>query len=418
MDVKRGQILGLASMALLILASYEAARPPIESLFIALHGSEALPRVWMGVALGATVAVLIYNRFAAQRPILHMLAGSAVICAGLLAGLLLLGERLPGLGYALYIFKDIYIVLLLEAFWSYANASFDRKSAKWVYGGLLVAGTSGSLIGGELAGRVVAAYSTEASLWLTLPFLIAVAVVAGVMQRTAPAGTRPPKRSPPKFGEGFQVVRQSDYLGLILLLLLAVQLTITLIDFQFNVLVEAAYPQKDARSIFKAEMYQVLNLLALVLQAGAGLVLMLGVSRVFVGLPAITGLVVLAVALHPVVLMAAAAKVVAKAFDYSLFRASKEILYIPLTYAEKTQGKAIIDMLTYRVAKGGAALLLQGLIAVLAVSKLELLGLLSWISVGLIAIWVALAARIGGRYRARIARDDGDEAAAPAADRR
>ena len=398
MDVTRrwGQVVGLALLALLILASYEASRPPIESLFLALHGAEALPRVWIGVALGATLVVLGYNRLSTQAPILTLLGAGAALCAGLLAALLVLGEAVPLRGYALYIFKDIYIVILLEAFWSYANTIFDRKSARWVYGGLLVAGTSGSLIGGELAGRVVQAYGTDASLWLTVPFLGAVAVVALIMQRSAPSSAKPPPRKEKaSFGEGFQVVRQSDYLWLILLLLLAVQLSITLIDYQFNTLVEAAYPEKDARSLFKADMYQVLNLIALGLQICAGFVLTLGVGRVFVGLPAVTGIVVVAVAIHPVVLMAAAAKVVAKAFDYSLFRASKEMLYIPLTYAEKTQGKAIIDMLTYRVAKGGAAVLLQAMIA------LGLAWMVGWMVVGLIAIWAGLAVAIARRYRVR-----------------
>ena len=52
-----------------------------------------------------------------------------------------------------------------------------------------------------------------------------------------------------------------------------------------------------------------------------------------------------------------------KAFDYSLFRSAKEMLYIPLSYEEKTRGKALIDMLAYRVAKGGASLLVAAMLA-------------------------------------------------------
>ena len=80
----------------------------------------------------------------------------------------------------------------------------------------------------------------------------------------------------------------------------------------------------------------------------------------------------------------AIAKVASKALDYSVFRAGKEILYIPLSYDEKTRGKAIVDMLTYRVAKGGASMALAGL---------ELLGgvmLIAGTTLGIIAIWIAL----------------------------
>jgi len=55
--------------------------------------------------------------------------------------------------------------------------------------------------------------------------------------------------------------------------------------------------------------------------------------------------------------------VASKAFDYSLFRAAKEILYIPLSHAEKTQGKAFVDMMSYRMAKGATSLMLLGLVA-------------------------------------------------------
>lgn len=392
-----GRIAGLAALALLILASYEAARPPIESLFLSLYGSEALPRVWLGVALGATAVVMVYNRFAARVPILTLLAASSLLSGLVLSGLLLAGDALPGAGYALYIFKDIYIVVVLEAFWTYANATFDRKTARWIYGGLLVAGTCGSLLGSTAAKVVIEAYGTDASVWLAAPLLGLVGLIAAAMQRTAPSSARPPSSAKPSFGQGFGVVRQSDYLGLILLLLLAVQLTITLVDYQFNALVEVAYPDKDLRSVFKADMYQVLNLVALVLQAGAGVVLLLGVGRVFVALPALTGIAIVTLAIHPVVLVAMGTKIAVKAFDYSLFRASKEILYIPLTYAEKTQGKAVIDMLTYRVAKGGAALLLQGLLAIGAA------GAIGWLSVGLVGIWAGLAVVIARRYHARTA---------------
>ena len=37
-------------------------------------------------------------------------------------------------------------------------------------------------------------------------------------------------------------------------------------------------------------------------------------------------------------------KISSKTLDYSLLRGTKEILYIPLSRAEKTQGKGIIDI--------------------------------------------------------------------------
>ena len=44
-----------------------------------------------------------------------------------------------------------------------------------------------------------------------------------------------------------------------------------------------------------------------------------------------------------------------KALDYSLFRAAKEILYIPLSFDARYRAKQVIDSFGYRFAKGGSA---------------------------------------------------------------
>ena len=44
-----------------------------------------------------------------------------------------------------------------------------------------------------------------------------------------------------------------------------------------------------------------------------------------------------------------------KAFDYSLFRAAKEIFYIPLSFDARYRAKQVIDSFGYRFAKGGSA---------------------------------------------------------------
>ncbi|MCX5783918.1 MAG: hypothetical protein NTW04_05735, partial [Elusimicrobia bacterium] len=41
-----------------------------------------------------------------------------------------------------------------------------------------------------------------------------------------------------------------------------------------------------------------------------------------------------------------------KFLDYSVFRASKEVLYIPLSYDARYRAKQVIDAFTHRAAKG------------------------------------------------------------------
>ena len=79
-----------------------------------------------------------------------------------------------------------------------------------------------------------------------------------------------------------------------------------------------------------------------------------------------------------------------KGLDYSLFRTSKELLYRPMSYQEKTQGKAAVDVFGYRVAKGGASGLLvalSGLVALVAVAT----------AIG-IGLWLVLALILAARF--------------------
>jgi ATP/ADP translocase len=114
---------------------------------------------------------------------------------------------------------------------------------------------------------------------------------------------------------------------------------------------------------------------------------------VLILIPFVVCVTVAGFAVVPSFLAIAVAKVGGKCFDYSLFRAAKEMLYIPLSYAEKTQGKAVVDILTYRVAKGAASLLLMGIIALAAT------GLVTWLNLLLVAGWLAVTYGIVNRYK-------------------
>jgi AAA family ATP:ADP antiporter len=191
-----------------------------------------------------------------------------------------------------------------------------------------------------------------------------------------------------------------------LLLICVVQIVITLIDYQFNAMVEATFPETDARTAAIGRVYAAIDATSIALQLLTGPILKLaGVSATLMAIPVLLGAAVTSFAAGPRLATIAIAKVAGKAFDYSLFRAAKELLYLPLSYAEKTQGKALVDILAYRVAKAGASLLLMALVAVEAVFAT------TFIALGAIAVWVALSVVLTRRY-ARLVRG-GAAATAP-----
>jgi AAA family ATP:ADP antiporter len=382
------RVAGLAGLVFLILGSYAIARPAVESLFLAEHGAKGLPTAWLGVALGSLVVVTVYNRWAARTDLVVLFGVASVVsAAGLTALLLGRGAGLPGGTLLLYLWKDLYIVVLIEIFWSFANSVIPRDLAKWIYGVFCVIGSLGGMAGNLTVGLLAARYGTAQGLWAVVPLLLLAGAGCALLNQAFPPGTAHRAKGKPSLTEGFGVLRRSRTLWLLMGLIAMSQVVITLIDYQMNLALELHYPDTDTRTEVIGRIYAAIDLASMALQLATGPVLrLLGVGAVLLLIPGLLGVAVGAYAAVPRFAAMAASKVSSKAFDYSLFRAAKEILYIPLSHAERTQGKAFVDMCSYRVAKGACSLLLLGL-AVWGSPGWVLLATLAGI-----AVWIGVTA--------------------------
>jgi len=391
----------LAAGAFIVLLSYAIARPTTESLFLESHGADRLPLVWIAVAVATVLVVAVYNRVTAGRHLVALMAGWALASAAAFGILLALrAAGVADLTAAIYVVKDVYIVVLIEIFWSLANTVFKLDEAKWLYGFFLLMGSVGGLVGNLGGGVLAEAIGTEATLAMVIPVLVLAAVGAVAVKRLFPGAERAARSTEldRDLTAGLRVVRRSSYLALMAALIAATQLAITLIDFEYNAILEVAYPNLDQRTKVIGQVYSAIDVLAIGFQLTTGVILrVVGVGRTLITIPMLLGVAVAAFAITPRFAAAAAAKVMSKAFDYSLFRAAKETLYIPLTYGEKTQGKAIVDIFTYRVAKGAASFMLLALATI---------GAGGWVlasTLALIGGWVAITVAIVRRYTERTA---------------
>jgi len=126
----------------------------------------------------------------------------------------------------------------------------------------------------------------------------------------------------------------------------------------------------------------------------------LGAPVVLLVVPCLLGFGLCAFAAAPRFATAALVKVASKCFDYTVFRAAKEVLYIPLSFHEKTQGKSVVDVLTYRLAKGGASLVLLGL------QRLGAAALVTPMAFALLGAWLAVTVAVARRFRRKVSRRD------------
>lgn len=386
--------LSIGALAFAMLFGYALVRPASESMFLQAHGGRALPTAWLVVTALIVVTVAAYNRAAARHSLTRVLLGAVAGSAVTLAALLLLRRtEVPGVAFALYAFKDVHVVVLLEALWSFASLIFQVRTARWTYGLFCASGSVGGMLGNLTAGWLAAGHGSEAALWLAVVVFAAQLPLVAAVGRAA-GRIEPTTRTRPSLLGSLRLLGDSPYLVRLLALVGTVQVVITLVDYQFNVLAEAAYPDTDARTKFIGEIYATIDGASLALQLATGPLLRLaGVRGTMLAIPVVLGATLATSLALPTALWMAATKVASKALDYSVFRAAKEILYIPLSYDDKTRGKALIDMLGYRLAKGGTGAVLTllagwGLVAVGGLALALVLG------------WLALAWRLTANHPA------------------
>lgn len=116
---------------------------------------------------------------------------------------------------------------------------------------------------------------------------------------------------------------------------------------------------------------------------------------------ALTGTTPLAIA----VFFGGAQNCLSKAAKYSVFDATKEMAYIPLSHESKLKGKAAIDGVGSRFGKSGGSLIHQGLLVVfstLSASAPYVAGILLTV----IFFWIGAARSLGRKFEALVAKED------------
>jgi AAA family ATP:ADP antiporter len=378
---------------LIITALYQL-KPASHSLFIEALGAERLPYVWIITALTMVVFITYYHRLVARHSRFNVVLGTCLTISSLLVLFrFLIGLPGPAVAISFYVFVDILSVVLVEQFWSLANSIYTTREGKSWYGFVGTGGLVGGIVGGGLSALLIQHTRLQTpDLLLTAAATIGIIfVLTWVMghiglycevEHTARVETATKG--------GWRVLGQSRYLMLIATILLLAQLVSPLIDYQFLNTVEASYPEREARTAFLSLFFSVMGFIAV----GINLAITPLVHRLFgtiVGLliqPLMISLFSWAFLFQPTLFFGSAAKISDRGLSYSINRASKELLYIPIDPVMIYRAKAWIDMFGYRLFKISGSLLILLFTQWLPVS----LGIaqLSWITTGICAVWVAI----------------------------
>jgi AAA family ATP:ADP antiporter len=151
------------------------------------------------------------------------------------------------------------------------------------------------------------------------------------------------------------------------LIVVASQTISVLFYLAFSRSLQIAIPLQEPRTAFLGYFNGGINAAALIMQLGLcpRLLRRFQVRHILAAIPLLYGAAALAGVILPLLPVLGAALFLSKTVDYSVFRASKEVLYVPLPFTARYRGKLTIDALIYRSTKGLASVLLNlaGLVA-------------------------------------------------------
>jgi AAA family ATP:ADP antiporter len=378
---------------LIIMALYQL-KPASRSLFIESLGAEHLPYIWIATAVTMGAFITYYHRLVERHSRIRVVLGTCLSISVLLVVFrLMLTTPGPIAPACFYVFVDILSVVLVEQFWSLTNSIYTTYEGKSWYGLVGTGGLVGGVVGGWVAATLIKHTPLQTpDLLLTAAGIIGIIVVltwlmgrVGIYCEVDQVG-----RPQPTASGGWRILSHSRYLLLIAAVLLLAQLASPLVEYQFMNTVESAYPEREARTAFLSLFFSVMGIMSIAVNLGI-------TPLVHRYLGAIAGLLVQPVMiiifswcffLRSTLFFSSATKISDRALSYSINRASKELLYVPVDSVLIYQAKAWIDMFGYRLFKvaGSVVILLftQWLPFQVSVSQL------SWFTVSICAIWIAL----------------------------
>ena len=318
-----------------------------------------------------------------------------------------------------WVWANIFAIVLVTQFWILVNDVFNPREAKRLIGFIGSGAQLGAILGGMMAGSLAKTKASDyllliAAGMLSIGIVIVLSIFArqrkGLSETEKDAGKikdEQEKSAGAGFRDGWETVRQSPYLKLLAGIVMITIVVSTLIDFQFNSIVDVQvkggasltsfFGYFNAGTMAFAFLLQLLLTSNIIKRYGIRvtlliypLILLFGSAGI--GIVAVTSII-------PAILIKASDKSLA----YSLNQSVRELLYIPISVEQKYKSKVFIDMFLNRFAKGVGAVILVILLwiipagAEMAKTKMAVI-YISLVAMLIISGWVFLNLKVSRGY--------------------
>ncbi len=388
------------------IATLYILKPVRSSLFLSTHGAENLRYAYVGEGLFLILITFLYVKLSkriARKNILFSVVTAFFASNVLVFWVLFKLGLVEWLAYLFYIWVAAYSITGVTQCWTLANDIFNPQEAKRLFGFIVSGASFGGIIGGLVTNRFAQRVGTE-NLLLFAAFSLCLCIVfineiwkheyvpsaqTGKSERAVPSVHLREKST-------WKLLFSSRYLLLIVALVMIAKIASTIVDNQFNSMVENTILEKHARTAFFGGFMAFLNgvsfFMQLILASYALRYLGIGISLLLLPIGLCFGSA--ATLFFPILGIAAANKIYDGSLNYSINQLSKEILYLPIPSYIRYRIKPVIDMLAYRASKTVAGFLIILITPLLGISdqKLGLLVLL------LVPFWILAAWGVRDEY--------------------
>ncbi|MGB3862173.1 MAG: Npt1/Npt2 family nucleotide transporter [Candidatus Aminicenantaceae bacterium] len=305
-----------------------------------------------------------------------------------------------------WVWCDIFTITTVTQFWITVNDIYHPRQARRLIGFFVSGGLLGGIAGSLLA-RFLAKVLGTTDLLLICPFLLLPCIlIVSILHKKTQEPLKDKKRGntstePSKTGylESFGIIRKSRYLVILSAIMTTAIIITTMVDFQFNSVIEKTLFDKDERTAFLGTFFTGLLVFSYLVHIfltsrilkNFGMRMALSIAPLFLLTASIAILFIPAAFL---LYWAIAIKGGDKSLAHSLNQSVRELLYIPISPEIKYKAKVFIDMFINKFAKGIAATILIVCIFILDFS----LEHISLIIIGFSLLWIFLNRWITREY--------------------
>jgi ATP/ADP translocase len=389
----------------LIIGTSSILKPVRSALFLSQLGSERLPYVYILVALVLGLVAAAFARIAPKADLPRLFV--ALSCLFALSLVLFWFAVVSGwsfTGYVFYVWVSIFTALMPSLFWLLANYVFYANEGRRLFSVVAAGGLLGSILGGTATSLLVSRVGTARLLLLAALVLGAIAALVlrtctrerdRISARRSDLARQERSRAFSREDRPLRLLIRSRYLTMITALVLLTGLSSTLLDYQFNTMVESSFDSRDELTRFFGSFFAFISVVAFFLQLFlAGRILgRLGVMAGLLFLPLALVASSLSFWVRPSLVTAAFLKTSDDGIGNSLNRAGVEVLYLPVALGVKNRIKAWVDLFVERMSRGLAGILLLGATA-LSVG----VGPLSLLVLALLTPWLLLVVFLRQAY--------------------